>query len=273
MFECASSGDLLAGTTLCLVCRAARTWVLPNLYTRVTLTSSSEIVRFAYAIMEDPSISFALLPTPTSCIRALWLGHTSSTTPNDLKYDSSAWPITLIHQILARCTALRALAIAQLGQRRWYRLSGVVPASVTALFLGPVHGALDVRHLPCALSLCLREFTSLDTFMVDTEICALVRAPGVRVVRRVYTSEAHVGLAFEQLACVDARAAALEKMEIVCYGETREDATLALEEMAGTHEYDRDRVVLVPRAQILGNDGLVDGVRTLYREWLAYKDI
>ena len=273
VLELAASDSLASGATLCRVCHAVRTWMLPVLYTRVTLTTSSEIARFAYALMsrdaiipEDEPWPPALTPSTASHVRALWLGpRASSPTANsDLAYDASTWPITLAHQVLARLPALRALGVGQLGQRRWHRLAGVVPTRVRALFLGPVHGALDVMHLPCARA--LREVTSLDTFMVDAEICALVRAEGVRKVRRVYSSPAHVALAFGQLECVDARAHDLQELEIVCYAGTRDEASRVLAETAANFDYDRERVVLVPRE----HEGIADGVAALYRDWLAW---
>ncbi|TBU45975.1 hypothetical protein BD309DRAFT_670837 [Dichomitus squalens] len=214
--------------------------------------------------MEGPD-DVPLDPTPASLVRNLWLGPTSSIDQNDLDYGSNAWPITLIHQILTRCTALRALAVVCIGQARWYRLTGVIPASVTSLWLGPVHGELDYKHLPCAPN--LRYLTSLDTFMLDTEVRDLVLSPSIAVLRRVYSSADRVTLAFDQLECVQ-RATVLERLDIVCCGKTEEEAKGVLEETANRYEFDRDRVALVPVSSYC--DGRRDVIAVLFGDWAAH---
>ncbi|KAI0743116.1 hypothetical protein C8Q80DRAFT_956405 [Daedaleopsis nitida] len=232
------------------------------MYHTITLTSSDKIQRFAYALMraEDELVVDQL---PAAYIRKLWLGPTSSLRQNDLGYGSIAWPITLIHQILTRCPSLQALAVICIGQGRWYRLTGVIPKSVTSLCLGPVHGEVDYKHLPCAPN--LRSFTSMDTFMLDTEVRDLVLAPTIRTIRRVYSSGDRLTLAFDQLECV-ARAEALEKFEIVCCGDTSEHAAKLLADVAAGYEYDRERVVLVPWSNV--KEGRSDAIAVLYDCWM-----
>ena len=272
VLEYAVADDSSSGATLCRVCRMFRTWVLPELYGRVVLATSDRVVRFAHSLMES-QYDVPLEPTPASAVLALWIGPCSFDSHHNLTYGSSTWPITLIQQTLARLPALKTLAIINLSQFLLRHITSVIPRTVSTLYLGPVHGTIDIRHLPCATSLHLRTLTSLDTWMDDTEICALVRAPGVRVVRRLFSSGAHVKLAFEQLACVDARAPALERMEIVCYGTTRADAARVLDGMAERYEFDRERVVLVPRAaQVLERNGAVDSALALFRDWLEHED-
>ena len=245
------------------MCRTARSWVLPLLVHSVTLTSSEAIARFAYSLMDGPD-DVPIEPAPGSLVRKLWLGPTSSVDQNDLEYGSNAWPITLIHQILARCTSLRSLAVICIGQARWYRLTGVIPASVSSLWLGPVHGEVDYRHLPCASNLkCL---TSLDTFMLDTEVRDLVQSPSIVVLRRVYSSADRVTLAFDQLECVQ-QATVLERLDIVCCGESKEEAKTVLEQTASRYEFDRGRVALVPKRAYC--NGRRDVIAVLYEDWVA----
>ncbi|PIL25655.1 hypothetical protein GSI_11405 [Ganoderma sinense ZZ0214-1] len=111
----------------------------------------------------------------------------------------------------------------------WDRLIGVIPAPVTSLWLGPVHGQVYYPYLPCASN--LRNLTSLDTCMIDTEISHLVLSPSIRTLRRVYSSADRVMLAFDQLECVE-RATVLERLDIVCFGETEKEAKSMLEETA-----------------------------------------
>ena len=234
------------------------------MYHTVILTSSRQIGKLAHTLMRadayDPSFPHEHLG---SLVCNLWIGPTSNAKQNDLDYGSNAWPITLIHQILTRCTRLRALAVIGIGQARWYRLTGVIPESVVSLCLGPVHGEVDYRHMPCAPS--LRRLTSLDTFMLDTEIRDLVLAPTLRTIRRIYSVGDRVSLALDQLECVE-RATSLERLEIVCYAESREKAALLLDGAAEGREYDRSRVVLIPKSCI--RDGRSDAIATLFEEWL-----
>ncbi|KAH9915921.1 uncharacterized protein BXZ73DRAFT_92540 [Epithele typhae] len=191
-------------------------------------------------------------PSPASFVRALWFGPLSSSQPNDLDYDSPAWPITLIHQILACTINLTSLAVVLLGQRTWHRLAGI-----------------DYPHLSCAPA--LRTVTSLDTFMVDAEVRALVHAPStVRAVRRVYSNVSPAELAFAQLACVDDAAPALERFEIVCYAATATGARASLDAIAEGWEFDRERVVLVGKEQVVDSDGRTNSVAAFHADWLGY---
>lgn len=248
---------------MCLLCHSARAWILPLLYDTITLDSSERIEWLAYALMRsDDEIIVDHLPA--LFIRKLWIGHTSSFQRHDLDldYGSTAWPITLIHQILTRCLSLRSLAVIGIGQARWYRLTGVIPPSVTSLTLGPVHGEVDYRHMPCAPNLC--RFTSLDTFMLDTEIRDLVLSPTIHTIRRIYSSGDRVDLAMDQLECV-AQATVLERLEIVCYANSREEAASLLDAAAEGREYDRDRVVLVPQSSVRA--GGRDAIATMFEDW------
>ncbi|RPD70220.1 hypothetical protein L226DRAFT_539072 [Lentinus tigrinus ALCF2SS1-7] len=203
---------------------------------------------------------------PILLVRKIWFGPTSKYEENDLDYSSREWPITLMHQILTRCTSLCSLAFINVGQAQLYRLTSVIPRSVSALVLGPVHGEVDYRHLPCGPN--LRTFTSMDTFMLDNEICELVLSSTIHTIRRIYTypSEHRVALAFDQLECVY-RATVLERLEIVCYGETKEAAGKILENVAKEREYDHTRVVLVSRSST--KDGKEDAFATLFDDWTA----
>ncbi|KAI0673173.1 hypothetical protein C8Q78DRAFT_1068585 [Trametes maxima] len=205
-------------------------------------------------------------PAPASIVRALWVGPTNSVEQNDLTYGSSSWPITLIHQILARCTSIHFLALVNLYQGVWYRLSGVIPPGVQSLCVGPVHGKIDWRYLTCAPA--LREFITMDTYMMDEEIQQMVLSPTIRRIRRVYSHGERVGLAFDQLECVQ-KATALEKLEIVCCAETEEQAAMVLEEMAHAyaHVFEPERVALIPKSHMRG--GRYDPIGVLFEDWLV----
>ncbi|KAI1791400.1 hypothetical protein LXA43DRAFT_427952 [Ganoderma leucocontextum] len=204
--------------------------------------------------------------TPGSLVHKLWIGPTSSVEQNDLPYNSNAWPITLVHQMFTHCTSLRALAIFCVCQMHWDRLIGVIPPLVTSLWLGPVHGQVYYPYLPCASN--LRNLTSLDTCMIDTEIRHLVLSPSIRTLRRVYSSADRVMLAFDQLECVG-RATVLERLDIVCFGETEKEARSVLEETASRYEYDRNRVALVPKSSLCHN-GQRDVIAVLFEDWTTY---
>ena len=246
------------------MCRTARSWVLPLLYDDVTLSSSQAITRFAYAVANKPDNVTLTPTTPASLVRKLWIGPTSSVDQNDLPYNSSAWPIALVHQILTQCTSLRALAILCVSQMHWDRLIGVIPPLVTTLWLGPVHGQVYYPYLPCASN--LRNLTSLDTCMIDTEISHLVLSPSIHTLRRVYSSVDRVMLAFDQLECVE-RATVLERLDIVCFGDTEKEVKSVLEETASRYEYDRDRVALVPKSSLC--EGRRDVIAVLFKDWAA----
>ena len=266
MFELAAASHTPTASSLCRVCHTARAWSLPILYETIVLTSSSKIERFAYSHMETP-FDIVVDQLPILHVRKMWFGPTSNFEENDLDYSSREWPITLMHQILTRCTFLCSLAFINVGQAQLYRLTSVIPKSVSALALGPVHGEVDYRHLPCGPN--LRTFTSMDTFMLDNEVCELVLSRTIRTIRRIYTypNEHRVALAFDQLECVS-RATVLERLEIVCYGATEEVAKECLESVATQREYDRKRVVLVSKASINGK-GVEDAVATLFADWIA----
>ncbi|KAI8996313.1 hypothetical protein BD414DRAFT_477495 [Trametes punicea] len=211
--------------------------------------------------MEDPD-GTVVHPTPASVIRNLWIGPTSSVEQNDLTYSSSAWPITLIHQIIIRCTSLRALAIVNLYQGDWFRLASVLPPGLESLTLGPVHGKVDWRYLPCTRS--LREFTSMDTYMMDLELQQIVLSPGIRTVRRFYSRSDHIKLAFDQLECVE-KATTLEKLELVCCAETVRQAATILEDLAKRYKPDPERVVLVPKSHT--HESCYDPIAILFDDW------
>ncbi|KAI0363242.1 hypothetical protein BV20DRAFT_1058216 [Pilatotrama ljubarskyi] len=263
VLEYAAASDKSVSAKLCLVCHTVRSWILPVLYDRVVLSSAQAIERFAYAQMEN-SDDKIVKPAPATVVRKLWIGPTSSVEQNDLSYGSSSWPITLIHQILVRCPALDALALVNLYQGVWYRLAGVIPRGLQSLCLGPVHGKVDWRYLPCAPS--LREFITMDTYMMDEEIQQIVLSPSIRRIRRLYSHGDRVSLAFDQLQCVE-KATALEKLEIVCCEETEEEAAAILDRVSKSYVYEPARVALIPRSHI--REGRYDPISVLYQDWLT----
>ncbi|CDO77474.1 hypothetical protein BN946_scf184902.g8 [Trametes cinnabarina] len=203
-------------------------------------------------------------PPPASIVRNLWVGPMSSVEQYDLAYSSSSWPITLIHQILLRCKSLRVLAIMNLYQGDWFRLASVLPAGIQSLSLGPVHGKVDWRYLPCTRA--LREFTSMDTYMMDLELQQIVTSPNIRTVRRFYSRGDHINLAFDQLECVD-KATALQTLEVVCCAETVERAASILEDMEKWYKPDPERIILVPRSHI--RNSRYDPIAVFFEDWTA----
>ncbi|RDX45243.1 hypothetical protein OH76DRAFT_1408198 [Lentinus brumalis] len=266
VFERAAANHVPTADSICRVCHTARAWALPVLYETIVLTSSSKIERFAHSLMETP-FDIVVDQVPIHLVRKIWFGPTSSFEENDLDYSSREWPITVMHQILTRCTALCSLALINVGQAQLYRLTSVIPNAVSSLTLGPVHGEVDYRHLPCAPN--LHTITSMDTFMLDNEIRDLVLSSTIRTIRRIYSTpaERRVALAFDQLECLY-RASVLERLEIVCYGDTREAAAQILESVATDRDYDHTRVVLVPKAS-LTTDGKDNTFATLFVDWQA----
>ncbi|KAI0651118.1 hypothetical protein C8Q79DRAFT_931542 [Trametes meyenii] len=264
VLEYAASSNRSEGAKLCRLCSAVRSWLLPILYSRVVLSSAGEVQRFAYAQMEDPDDAVVVEPAPATVVQTLWVGPTSSVEQNDLSYGSSSWPITLIHQVLTRCPSIHSLALVNLYQGVWHRLSGVIPPGVQSLCVGPVHGKMDWRYLPCALA--LREFITMDTYMMDEEIQQIVLSPAIRRIRRVYSHGERVGLAFDQLECVQ-KATALEKLEIVCCAETEEQAAAVLEEMAEAYVFEPERVALIPKSHMRG--GRYNPIGVLFEDWLV----
>ncbi len=71
-------------------------------------------------------------------------------------------------------------------------------------------------------------------------------------------------LAFDQLECVE-RATVLERLDIVCFGETEKEAKSVLEETASRYEYDRNRVTLVPKSSLC--KGRRDVIAVLFKDW------
>ncbi|KAI0331376.1 hypothetical protein GY45DRAFT_1322423 [Cubamyces sp. BRFM 1775] len=263
VLEWAAGSDKASGAKLCRLCSTVRLWLLPVLYDTVILSSAKTIERFAYGQVENPD-STVVYPPPASVVRRLWIGPTSSTVQNDLVYSPSAWPITLVHQILVRCASLHALAIVNLYQGDWFRLAHVLPAGLHSLTLGPVHGKVVWWYLPCSAS--LREFTSMDTEMMDLELLKIVAAPSIRTVRRVYSRVDHVNLAFDQLDCVD-KASSLEKFEIICCAKSVERAASVLEKIAKGYKPIPERVVLVPKSYLCGST--FDPIAVLFNDWLS----
>ncbi|OSC96397.1 hypothetical protein PYCCODRAFT_1309324 [Trametes coccinea BRFM310] len=215
--------------------------------------------------MEDPLEPIVVHPAPATIVRNLWIGPTSSVKQNDLVYNPSSWPITLIHQILARCKSLRSFALINLYQNDWFRLASVLPPTLESLTLGPVHGKVDWRYLPCTRS--LRDFTSMDTYMMDLELQQIVLSPSIRTVRRFYSRSDHVALAFDQLQCVE-KATGLETFEVVCCAETAEKAKAILEDTAKWYKPDPEHIVLVPKSHIRNSQ--YDPISVLFEDWSSW---
>lgn len=249
------------------MCRTAQYWLLPILYHTVVLSSSAAIERFATSIT-GTRLSASSAPLielkPSALVRKLWIGPTSSIEQADLSYNSPAWPIPRICTILALCQSLHALAIMNVHQKSWPRLSLDIPRGVRALWIGPVHGKADWRYLPCAAS--AREFLTMDTYMTEDELRQIVRAPSIRRVRRFFSKPVGLG-ALQQLGCVE-DAQGLEKLEIVCCSSSKEEAAAALEEALQTYRYEpTPRVALIPRSHMY--KGRCDPLALLHDDWLG----
>ncbi|KAH9851298.1 hypothetical protein C2E23DRAFT_886747 [Lenzites betulinus] len=265
-FEIASV-DTLEAVKLCRICRIVRHWVLPILYEDVTLATSAAIERFAASLTLAPKSDAASVegaPSPASCVRRLWIGPVSTDAEGDLSYDPFAWPIPHVHAILTRCTSLRALALMNLHQRTWPRLALAVPAGVEVLWLGPVHGRVDWRYLPCAPR--TREFLTLDTYVTEAELRQIVAAPSMRRVCRFFSDSCGYGIV-HQAGCVEDAQPALERLEIVCCDRTRVEAAAGLKLALRRRGYEPiPRVVFVPRSNRY--QGRYDPLAILFDDWM-----
>jgi len=259
VFLHACVGDASFAASLCLICKTAHGWIHPVLYRTVVLSSSRQIIAFERTLrLSHPSF--------TTAVQHLWLGPSSSHVERDLSYASTAWPVTLLHQILAQCTSLQSLAIVNFAQHLMYRIVGVIPASVTSIHAGPVHGHLDVRPLRCAAN--LRSVTSMDTYLSDWEVQELASAPFLKNLRRFYSARTAIEYAFDQLAAVRG-APGLETMEVLCCTGADIEGTLeALKGLAkGREGSDDERVVITARTG-RSRDELTDGTRAFYDDWV-----
>ncbi|KZT71859.1 hypothetical protein DAEQUDRAFT_743962 [Daedalea quercina L-15889] len=228
--------------------------------------TSRKIIAFERTLRLSPSLS--------PLVQHLWLGPGSAHAehdPSDLSYASSAWPVTLLHQILVKCTNLKSLALINFAQHLMYRIVGVIPPSVTAIHAGPVHGHLDVRHLRCAAN--LTSVTSMDTYLSDWEVCELAGAPYLKTIRRFYSTRTAIQYAFDQLTAVRS-GRTLEKMEILCCtGAEDVQGTLdALKELAKEREGSDDGRVIITARTSCSQGGRFDGISTFYDDWIDSLD-
>ncbi|KAI0918682.1 hypothetical protein AcW1_009491 [Taiwanofungus camphoratus] len=239
--------------------------MLPILYTTVALTSSQQISAFASSLLCSfgRSKNDFLEPALGSYVRHLWFGPTSVTAQHDLLYASVAWPVKSMHQILSHCTSLRALAVVNFS---FHRLVGIISTSIESVYLGSIHGHLDLASMRCCTR--LRSITSMDTYLMNREVQEVVTSPYVRRFRRLHIYPARIAVTFEQLMCVKS-AISLEQMQIVCCGETLEGAAQILECYAEKFKEicEDPRVVLVPKSN--RSDGHLDEIQALYDDWEA----
>ena len=256
-------GDASFAASLCLLCKTTCEWLQPVLHRSVVLTTSRRIIAFERTLRLTPRLSQA--------VHNLWIGPDNTHEQRDLFYASSAWPVTLLHQILVRCTNLQSLALINFAQHLMYRIVGVIPASVTSIHAGPVHGHFDVRHLRCAAN--LTRVTSMDTYLSDWEVQELIGAPFLRIFRRFYSTRTAIEYAFDQLGAVRV-GRLLEKMEITCCtgSEDLADTMEILKGLAhGREGSDDDRIVVSARTS-RDVDGRSDGIRSFYDDWVEGLD-
>ena len=256
-------GDASFAASLCLLCKTTCEWLQPVLHRSVVLTTSRRIIAFERTLRHTPHLS--------QRVHNLWIGPDNTHEQRDLFYASSAWPVTLLHQILVRCTNLQSLALINFAQHLMYRIVGVIPASVTSIHAGPVHGHFDVRHLRCAAN--LTRVTSMDTYLSDWEVQELIGAPFLRSFRRFYSTRTAIEYAFDQLGAVRV-GRLLEKMEITCCtgSEDLADTMEILKGLAhGREGSDDDRIVVSARTS-RDVDGRSDGIRSFYDDWVEGLD-
>ena len=212
VFNTSATADPSVGTTLCAVCRTARQWMLPVLYSNVVLSTPALAERFAVGLEEPGSemnpdlrdsrertAPSGLWPCPTSEVRHLWIGPTACPGAYAKSvWRRTTWPVRAIRAILMRCTDLRALAIVAVPHGVGVALFPFVPVSVEALFLGPAHPRVEWKRVPR-----LRSLTSASTFMLTSELEGIAQAPDATLVRRVFTSSTEAVISLEQMAaCV-----------------------------------------------------------------------
>ncbi|RPD70216.1 hypothetical protein L226DRAFT_539070 [Lentinus tigrinus ALCF2SS1-7] len=177
-----------------------------------------------------------------------------------------------MRQILTRCTSLCSLAAVNYCSWPLTGLTGAIPSSVSSLTLGPAHEPINFCSLPCARN--LRTLNSINTYMDDSEIYAFVTGlSALRTVRRIFTyppdSSAVVGFAFQQIGCFypsSSAKRAFERLEIVCYGKTEDEAERDMENEARQWQCDPAQVTLVPRVWVT-NNGQKDYFATLFEAW------
>ncbi|PCH35358.1 hypothetical protein WOLCODRAFT_166222 [Wolfiporia cocos MD-104 SS10] len=265
----ASLGNIETCAKLCLVCKTSQEWMTPLLYETVALTSSSTIRAFARTLKSTSH-------PPRKCDRPthgglgdrvcyLWIGPTTSTAEHDLPYASTHWSIDDLQAILMHCSCLRSLAIVNLAQHLNFRINSCIPSTVENIYLGPVHGSLDLPRLPCLQN--LRSITSLDTFFSMDEMQTIVASPYLQRVRRFYGTPAHIDWAFRQLSCLR-RAGTLEELQVVCCDNSIDDATEVLKHYKEAYVAHADeRVLLVARAHPVYWQ--IDGIGSLHQDWLS----
>ncbi|RPD63547.1 hypothetical protein L227DRAFT_572697 [Lentinus tigrinus ALCF2SS1-6] len=271
VFERAVASDVPTALAICRVCHTARAWTLPILYETIVLGSSSKIERFAKS-QTRMSSDIVVDQLPALLVRKLWFGPSNRAEQHRL-YSPSRWPLSFMRQILTRCTSLCSLAVINGGEVPLTGLADVIPASVSYLTLGPLHEPVDCASLPCARN--LHTLNSIDSYMVDREIHALMRSrTSLRTVRRIFTYSRPpeiklVTVAFRQIGYFfppSPTARALERLEIVCYRETDGVARYELEDAAKEWGCDPARVTLVPRAWVTKN-GKKEYFATFFEGW------
>lgn len=227
----------------------------------MALTASRRIIAFERTLRYSLHLSYI--------VQNLWIGPDSSHAQNDLSYASSAWPVTLLHQILAKCSHVKNLALINLAQHLMYRIVGVIPASVTSIYAGPVHGNIDISHMRCATSLA--RVTSMDTYLSDWEVQEL--APSLRSFRRFYSTCAAIEYAFDQIGTAGVEGV-LERMEIVCCTDAGgvEGMLENLKDRAHERESSKDDRVIVTARTSGTADGRPDGIHAFFDDWIDNLD-
>ncbi|PCH35357.1 hypothetical protein WOLCODRAFT_125770 [Wolfiporia cocos MD-104 SS10] len=215
------------------------------------------------AAMPPEDHAIAHCSPPGMHVRHLWLGPISSAAEHDLSYASTAWPITLVHRILSNCPNLRALAMVNLAQQLMYRLDGVIPATVENIYLGPVHGHMDLPRMRCYRN--LRSITSFDTYLSDWEVQEMVTSPYIHRLRRFFSKPTNLEYALDQLPCVK-KATSLQELQIICCDDSLDDTLHGLYSRANgfqVHADNRTQLVAIPRCL----NGCLDSIHILHQDW------
>ncbi|KAF9010059.1 hypothetical protein BDQ17DRAFT_1347456 [Cyathus striatus] len=161
----------------CLVCRATNDWVLPILYHSIRFTTTAQVDIFikAHDVPVDRLASRLLL------VRNLYFGRTPIT-QGDLTY-TSPWPVDTIARMLWMCRFIETLTILYLDMEKWHKFEHAIPATLTTLVMGPIHGTFSAEALTHRPRITY--FTSCHTPLSHEEFMSTITYPTMRKLRKI----------------------------------------------------------------------------------------
>lgn len=294
-------------------CKAIHAWVTPVLYSTVVLTTKAEFFAFERALYsaevsfdtQRGSPSGLEFPLGTY-VQNLWLGQTRSkhgqhrvtATTGDvvmLGGDSGQgrdiWDLTM--SIISMCPSIRNLALVNFPPAVLQLLLLRLPTSLESLSirLGGRHAQLDVPDLSRLTS--LRSLTFLHTHIGVNSLVHMLQLPGLRTFTRLcdgcsesYSyawpqrhARTYLEDSMSQLMYLSRASEAFERLTIV----SLVDCDLPLEQRLAQLEalmvqYGVSGLPSSERVAVRAKDardefGDVDGLKTLYDDWVAGLDL